>query len=268
LPETASESAAVLSNYRFVTVDASHVAQWRDACLAQGFDAAVADQLTVAACAAKRSAMLARALAPGRERRTCHWCGKDAHHRREAAQSRYCANVYCDKASGQSQFICGKCVGKQAAHFRRLGVDLARVFGDMDADDWYCMDCCENELGCGSCWYAYGSRTYIFLLLSTRFFLFAQRAAVLCHLHDQFHLFSFADPPTHAAARFAAFSSRARCTRTTRSRAARASTATRFISAARRRVVLALPLSPAPAPHRPCPNQPLPRKIHPTHFWH
>lgn len=171
LPETASEStasasslnsaapasaAAVPSHFRFVTVDASHVAQWRDACQAQGFDATVADQLTVAACAAKRASMLAHSLAPGRDRRTCHWCGKDAHHRREAAQSRYCANVYCDKASGQSQFICGKCVGKQTAHFRRLGVDLARVFGDMDADDWYCMDCCENELGCGSCWYACG----------------------------------------------------------------------------------------------------------------
>jgi hypothetical protein len=68
--------------------------------------------------------------------------------------SRYCSNIYCEKTSGQAQFICGPCFQRQFTFFSKRNIDVRNVFGDIDADEWFCLDCCQNELGIGSCWYS------------------------------------------------------------------------------------------------------------------
>jgi hypothetical protein len=77
----------------------------------------------------QRARMLSGGLLPGRDRRTCHWCGKDANHRAAPQASRYCANVFCDKNTGQAQFVCGACYRKQAEYWAQRQVDVRNVFG-------------------------------------------------------------------------------------------------------------------------------------------
>ena len=91
-------------------------------------------------------------LQPGKGRRTCHWCGKEAKENKrfvKQTEKIYCANIYCDKVSGNSQLICGNCLQKQKKYFEMLNVDIGNVFGDITNANWFCLDCCFNELGVG-----------------------------------------------------------------------------------------------------------------------
>jgi len=71
------------------------------------------------------------------EKQNCHYCGRC----RPVKERHTCKNQYCSLQGQRVKYMCKLCYEHQKEYFKRRGVDVKNILGDVDSKEWYCPAC-------------------------------------------------------------------------------------------------------------------------------